>query len=169
MDPAIVTATNSDVAAITALKTAVANRLTQEFGHGHWSSCPTEKSVLRYIDSSRVLVARSRKKIIGTLRLATKKPWAIDTNYFTPVKRPLYLLDMAVDPKRQQQGIGRRLLDQARIVAQAWPAQAIRLDAYDAAAGAGDFYAKCGFREVGRVTYRGTPLIYFELLIACPT
>jgi len=165
----IATATASDAAAITALKTAVANRLTQEFGHGHWSSCPSEKSVLRGIESSRVLIARSRNKIVGTLRLATKKPWAIDTNYFTPVKRPVYLLDMAVDPDRQRQGIGRTLLDQARIVAQSWPAQAIRLDAYDAAAGAGDFYAKCGFCEVGRVTYRGTPLIYFELLIACPT
>jgi hypothetical protein len=39
------------------------------------------------------------------------------------------------------------------------------LDAYDAAAGAGDFYAKRGFPEVGRVTYRGTPLIDFELLL----
>ena len=47
----------------------------------------------------------------------------------------------------------------------AWPADAIRLDAYDAPAGAGDFYAKCGFREVGRATYRGVPLVYFELLL----
>jgi hypothetical protein len=28
------------------------------------------------------------------------------------------------------------------------------MEAYDAAAGAGEFYSKCGFREVGRVTYR---------------
>jgi hypothetical protein len=27
------------------------------------------------------------------------------------------------------------------------------------------FYAKCGYREVGRVTYRGTPLVYFERLL----
>jgi hypothetical protein len=51
------------------------------------------------------------------------------------------------------------------VVARAWPSQAIRLDAYDADAGAGGFYAKCGFREVGRVTYRTVPLIYFELLL----
>ena len=42
---------------------------------------------------------------------------------------------------------------------------AIRLDAYDAAAGAGDFYAKNGFREVGRTKYRNAPLIYYELLL----
>jgi hypothetical protein len=50
-------------------------------------------------------------------------------------------------------------------VARAWPSDALRLDAYDHAAGAGPFYATCGFREVGRVTYRGVPLIYFELLL----
>jgi hypothetical protein len=27
------------------------------------------------------------------------------------------------------------------------------------------FYAKCGFREVGRVIYRKTPLVYFDLLL----
>ena len=48
---------------------------------------------------------------------------------------------------------------------QAWPADAIRLDAYDADAGAGDFYAKCGFREVGKATYREVPLRYFEKLL----
>ena len=32
-------------------------------------------------------------------------------------------------------------------------------------AGAGSFYAKCGFREVGRVRYRTVPLIYFEMLL----
>lgn len=30
---------------------------------------------------------------------------------------------------------------------------------------AGGFYQKCGFREVGRVTYRNVPLIYFEMLL----
>jgi hypothetical protein len=41
----------------------------------------------------------------------------------------------------------------------------IRLDAYDGPAGAGGFYAKRGFREVGRVVYRGTPLVYFERIL----
>jgi GNAT superfamily N-acetyltransferase len=72
---------------------------------------------------------------------------------------------MAVAPASQGKGLGRQMLADAVAVAAAWPAQAIRLDAYDTAAGAGAFYAKCGFREVGRATYRGTPLIYYERLL----
>jgi hypothetical protein len=45
------------------------------------------------------------------------------------------------------------------------PGDAIRLDAYDAEAGAGEFYRKYGFREVGRASYRNVPLIYFERLL----
>jgi GNAT superfamily N-acetyltransferase len=97
------------------------------------------------------------------LRLATKKPWAIDVSYFTPVKRPLYLTGMAVAVVRQGQGLGRLALEDARAVATAWPAEAIRLDAYDAAAGGGPFYARFGFVERGRVVYKGNPLRYYEL------
>ena len=72
---------------------------------------------------------------------------------------------MAVAPDLQRQGIGRALVREGVAVAREWPSHAIRLDAYDAMAGAGGFYLKCGFREVGRVTYRKVPLIYFELLL----
>lgn len=161
----VTAASESDAAQIVAVRAAAANRLTQEFGKGHWSSCPTEKGVLRQIRSERVLVARSGDVIAGALVLATKKPWAIDVSYFTAVPKAIYLHSMAVAPEMQRQGIGRMLLDEARRAARAWPGQAIRLDAYDAAAGAGAFYAKCGFRETGRVVYRGTPLVYFELLL----
>jgi GNAT superfamily N-acetyltransferase len=72
---------------------------------------------------------------------------------------------MAVAPAVQRMGVGRALLEQAAAVAREWPGDAIRLDAYDAAAGAGGFYASCGYREVGRVTYRTVPLIYYERLL----
>jgi GNAT superfamily N-acetyltransferase len=159
------TAVEADAAEIAALRTAAAHRLTEEFGHGHWSGGTTEKSVLRGIRTSRVVVARGGDDIVATLTLGTRKPWAIDPKYFTEVDRPLYLTDMAVHPSAQRKGVGRRILENAASVARALPADAIRLDSYDAAAGAGPFYAKCGLREVGRVTYRGTPLIYFELLL----
>jgi GNAT superfamily N-acetyltransferase len=159
------TATEADAAALALLRTAVAVRLTDEHGRGHWSGIVTDRTVLRSLRSSRVLVARRRGDILGTLTLGTRKPWAIDVSYFTKVERPLYLTDMAVDPRVQRQGIGRRLLAEATSVARAWPADAIRLDSYDTPAGAGRFYEKCGYREVGRVTYRGTPLIYFELVL----
>ena len=73
---------------------------------------------------------------------------------------------MAVDPDLQRRGIGRQVLEEARVIARAWPGEAIRLDAYDGALGAGPFYARCGYREVGRVTYRNVPLVYFERLIS---
>jgi GNAT superfamily N-acetyltransferase len=151
-----------DAAEIARLRTEVAHRLTQDHGIGHWSSEVSEKGVLRGILTSHVVVARSETAIVGTLRLAPKKPWAIDAAYFADVRRPLYLVDMAVLPAVQREGIGRYLCDEARRIARAWPADAIRLDAYDHAAGAGGFYVKCGFREVGRVIYRKVPLIYFE-------
>jgi GNAT superfamily N-acetyltransferase len=158
-------AQSADAKEIAVLRTAVAERLTADFGPGHWSSPATERGVLAALRNSRLLLAREGARLAGTLRLATKKPWAIDQSCFSPSLRPLYLSDMAVAPDRQRSGIGRRCLAEAMAIARAWPADAIRLDAYDAPAGAGAFYAKCGYREVGWVRYRGTPLIYFELLL----
>jgi len=165
MKISVTTASEADAPAIASLRTSVAAHLTRQFGEGHWSSCVTEKSVLRTIKTSRVLVARNNREIIGTLRLETKKPWAIDLAYFKSVSRPLYLHDIAVTPDLQRRGIGRRLVEEAKAVARIWPSEAIRLDAYDSDAGAGPFYAKCGFLEVGRKEYRGVPLVYFELLL----
>jgi len=113
----------------------------------------------------RVYVAREGEKIVATLRLATKKPWAIDKSYFTKCRKPLYLLAMAVTPSRQRQGLGRLCMEEAAELARALKADAIRLDAYDAPAGAGGFYARCGCTEMGRVIYRNAPLIYYEMLI----
>lgn len=158
-------ATNADAATIALVRTVVAESLTCDYGRGHWSSCVTEKTVLRGLRASPVLVARSEGGIVGTVRLQTKKPWAIDPRYFARARRPLYLHDLAVAPHAQRQGAGRRLIEEAVVVATAWPGDAIRLDSYDHQAGAAGFYARCGFRAVGRVTYRGVPLIYFELLL----
>jgi GNAT superfamily N-acetyltransferase len=160
------TATQADAPALAALHTEVAEDLTRRFGRGPWSSATSEKGVRFGMRHSRVVIARKGKSIVGTLHLPTKKPWAIDVSYFTPATKPLYLTHMAVIPTLQRQRIGSRLLKEAVKQARAWPADAIRLDAFDAEAGAGAFYAKCGFREVGRVTYRKAPLIYFELVLS---
>ncbi len=159
-------ATPGDAEAVARLRNAASEDLTRRYGRGHWSSATSKRGVLRGMSTtSRVIVARGHDGIIATLRLATKKPWAIDPAYFTAARKCLYLTDMAVDPARQRTGIGRQLLEEAIPVARAWPAEAIRLDAYDADAGAGGFYATCGFREVGRVIYRKVPLIYYERLV----
>lgn len=159
------TARDEDVPAILALHAAVAARLTEQFGRGHWSQVGTERGVRHAMRTTRYVVARSGRKIVGSLRLATKKPWAIDVRYFTPVKRPLYPIGMAVSPTIQRGGVGRELLEEAKRVAIAWPADAIRLDAYDSRAGAGPFYEKCGYEERGRKTYRRVPLVYYELVL----
>ena len=164
-DLSVTGAAEADAAALAALHCLVAQDLTRLHGRGHWSYETTERGVLRAITTARVLVVRRNAAIVGTLQLQTKKPWAIDRTYFTEVPRPLYLTAMAVHPSMQRRGIGRYLLQEACSAAREWPAQAIRLDAYDAEAGAGPFYAKCGFREAGRVIYRGTPLIYYEWLL----
>ena len=161
-------ATPKDVALIAALQNAAAGALTVRFGPGHWSSLVTERSATLAQRHARVRVGTSDARVLTVLRLATKKPWAIDVSYFTPVKRPLYLTGMAISVAHQGRGLGRLALEDARATAGAWPADGIRLDAYDADAGAGPFYAKCGFQERGRVVYKGDPLIYYELLLTGP-
>ena len=151
---------------IAALRVATARDLTERFGRGHWSGETSERGVLAGMRQSKVWVARWGTMVVATFRMSTTKPWAIDRAYFAKSSHPLYLTDMAVRPDLQGQGIGRLCLDKAVQCAKEWPADAIRLDAYDAEAGAGEFYAKCGFREVGSVVFRGVPLTYFEWLIS---
>jgi GNAT superfamily N-acetyltransferase len=158
-------AADTDALNIAELRSAVAETLTRHFGAGHWSRVATERGVRSEMDESKVFVAQHKGRLVATLRLTTRKPWAIDRSHFSASERPLYLISMAVAPDMQRQGIGRQCVEQIREIGRRWPADAIRLDAYDAPAGAGMFYAKSGFRNVGRGKYRGCPLLYFEWLI----
>ena len=158
-------ATPAAAPAIAALRTATAVALTARYGYGHWSSCASESAVLFDLRVPIVCAGWQDDRLLATFRLATKRPWAIDASYFSDARTPLYLTSMAVEPESQCQGIGRLCIEEAKRLALAWPGDAIRLDAYDAEAGAGGFYAKAGFREVARVVYRGTPLVYFEMLL----
>ena len=152
----------SDAAELAKLHSLEAELLTLEFGAGPWSNPTSEKSMLLALRTSSVFVARMNLEIIATLRLNVKKPWAIDTSFFTPSKHPLYLLAMAVAPAHQRQGIGRQCLREAERIARKMGVDFLRLDAFDAPAGAGSFYARCHWTEVGRKTYRGAAMIYFE-------
>jgi GNAT superfamily N-acetyltransferase len=154
-----------DITFSTALGGAVSEHLTARYGQGGWSSPPNERAVFLSLRHAKVVIALDGETIVGKLRLQTKKPWAIDRAYFTPVKKELFLTGMAVMPAWQRKGVGRLLIGEAVRVARAWPADSICLDAFDADAGAGGFYAKCGFTERGRTTYRIAPLIYFEMLL----
>jgi GNAT superfamily N-acetyltransferase len=165
MQGALTIATEDDAEAVADLRNAVAEVLTDRHGIGHWSSLSTAKGVRASMKRSSVYVAKENGRIVGTLVLQTRKPWAIDRRWFTQVTRPLYLVGMAVEPARQRHGLGRRCIEEAVGFCRNWPADSLCLDAYDADAGAGAFYQKCGFSEVGRATYKNTPLIYFEMLV----
>jgi GNAT superfamily N-acetyltransferase len=158
-------ATADDIPGIVTVRVNAAEDLTARFGGGHWSGHASERGVAWDLRQGTILVARRGSTIIGTLKIATRKPWAIDVTYFTPGKRPWYLTNMAVDPEWQGKGIGKRCVLEAVRLVRTWGGDAVRLDAYDAVAGAGPFYEKCGFTERGRVTYRITPLVYFEMIL----
>ena len=158
-------ATDEDIPGLVTLQVAVNADQERRFGRDRWSTTITERSVARGLRSSRVLIAMRQGGIAGEIRMQTKKPWAIDLGYFTPVARAVYLHDVHVDPRLQRSGIGRQLFERAKAAAREWPADAIRLDAYDGPSGGGPFYRKCGFTEVGRAVYRGVPLAYFEFVL----
>nr|WP_236065445.1 GNAT family N-acetyltransferase [Niastella soli] len=114
---------------------------------------------------ARVLVAKNGHLVIGTLRLTASRPWVIDPAYFTPVRHPVYLVDMAVRPGYQRIGVGRALIEEAKKMAAALSGDSLRLDAYEGVAGACGFYEKCGFTEMGHIVYKTVPHVYFEWLI----
>ena len=159
-------ATPDDIPGIVTVRVNAAEELTRRYGGGHWSGHASERGVAWDLRQARVLVARRGKSVVATLKIGTRKPWAIDASYFTPARRPWYLTNMAVDPEHQGLGIGRKCVLSAVRLVREWGGDAVWLDAYeDAQAGAGPFYVKCGFSEVGRKTYRVTPLVYYELRV----
>lgn len=158
----------ADADALTALHAAAAADLTKRFGEGHWSRPAVVRRVEAPSPYVRLRVGTQGGRVVSALRLQTRKPWAIDGAYFTPVRRPLYVTGMVVAVAHQGRGLGRAALEDALRIATAWPADALRLDAYDAAAGAGRFYKKAGFERRGRVVYKGDPLVYYELLLRPP-
>ena len=158
-------ATDAEAAGIAEVITAASQDLTDKHGHGQWSAVATQKGILSNMSKARVLVAKVNNTVVGTLRLTASRPWVIDPAYFTPVYRPIYLVDMAVRPGYQRIGVGRALIEQAKAMAAALTGDSIRLDAYEGIAGAGGFYEKCGFTNMGHIEYKKVPHIYFEWLI----
>jgi hypothetical protein len=102
-----VQAAESDAAAIAALRVATANDLTERFGRGHWSGEATARGVIAGMHDATIWIARRGASIVGTFRLSSLKPWAIDISRFAPASMPLYLTDMAVLPDQQGHGLAR--------------------------------------------------------------
>jgi GNAT superfamily N-acetyltransferase len=161
----LVLASADDIPELVAMRTRVSLDLAKRFGEGFWAGRPSEGSERFLMRTGQVHIARHRGKLIATLALTTRKPWSIDVKNFRPSARPLYVRAMAVDPAQQRKGAGRKCLAEARRIAEEMGRDAIRLDAFDCPAGAGEFYRKCGFTEAARVVYKGVPHIDFEMLL----
>jgi len=67
----ITIATEADAAEIARLRTAVAEDLSRQFGHGYWSSVVTETSVARGLPHARVAILRADDAIVGGVTLET--------------------------------------------------------------------------------------------------
>jgi GNAT superfamily N-acetyltransferase len=158
-------ANDDDAPGLVRLREAVNARLAEEFGRGFWCTELSEHGALSAVRGAQVYVARHRGGIVATLALTARKPWAIHLGCFEPRQRPFYLTNMAVHPEFQRLGLGREAIAEAQRITLAAGGDAIRLDAYDVPAGAGLFYEKCGFTEVGRAVYRTAPLIYYEMAL----
>jgi GNAT superfamily N-acetyltransferase len=158
-------ASPDDIPELVAMRTRVSQDLAKKFGQGFWAGRPTEGGERFLMRIGQVYVARNRGRLIATLGLTTRKPWSIDVKNFRASAKPLYVRAMAVDPAQQRKGVGRKCLAEARRIAEEMGRDAIRLDAFDCAAGAGNFYLKCGFSEAARVVYKGVPHIDFEMVL----
>jgi GNAT superfamily N-acetyltransferase len=158
-------ATTDDASEIATLRNASADHLTAKHGDGPWSGHVSDKGVLFNMRNGHVLFVRKKGRIVATLAISGKKPWSIDKKYFCPAKRPLYVMSMAIAPAEQRKGLGRLCIGAALKFCKEQLADAVRLDAYDSAGGAGVFYQKCGFMEVAKASYRNVPLIYYEVLL----
>jgi len=156
----------ADAAAIAALRHASARQLTQRYGHGAWSATNASiGGVAMEARSGELFLARTEGSVVASLRLSGRNPWLGDIGFFTSRTQPLYVTSMAVHPAVQRQGMGRAAVEAVFRLAAMRGNDAIRLDAFDAPAGAGGFYRKCGFRDVRRAQYFDTPLIWFERLL----
>src|ERR1700759_4732000 len=94
-------ASESDAEEIAFLRNSVAADLAARSGSGAGSRT-TAKGGLYHLRLGQILVARHKGRIVGSLLLVKKKPWAIDVNYFTPVPSQIYLVSMNVDPALQR-------------------------------------------------------------------
>src|SRR3954469_11466149 len=74
----LVAATEGDVAGVFALKRAVAEHLTERYGKGPWSPFGTIKGTASAVRSPTLWLLKEGEAVIAMLRLASRKPWAID-------------------------------------------------------------------------------------------
>jgi hypothetical protein len=136
-------ATADDVSDLVSLRAAVNQHLIAQFGKGYWASGLTEKGVLFAMKTATVYTARDRNRLIATVTLSTCSPGPSTRNISARVR------SLCISPRWQAIRMSS---------ARGWASSVLRTRAGSP--------GKCGFREVGRATYRNSPLIYFEMVLA---
>ncbi|NRA37941.1 MAG: GNAT family N-acetyltransferase [Planctomycetes bacterium] len=144
------------------LRNAVEKKLIQDYGSGDWGFTITESIVRRGLKNGKILLAWFGVELVGTLTLSKKKPWAVNKKIFPRSDNPIYMIAMAISPKHQRKGIGAKMVKKAISIAKTDGHDFIHLDSYNAEAGAGGFYEKCGFNHVCDIVYKECPLSYWS-------
>ena len=158
-------ATVEDAEAVAALRNAVSDDLTFKHGKGSWTRHSTTAGVLQDLRNAQLYVAVHRDEIVASLVLDTKIPWSTDLRKISKAKRPLFLTSMVVAPELQRQGVGRSCLAEVAKIFRRAKADAVLLETFDhRTAGAGPFYARCGWRVCGGAKSCDALVIYYELL-----
>ena len=156
----------SDAATVRGLRAAAAEELMRRCGEGHWSEVFTVATIKKHLAEKAVFLVDLDVTPVATFELHTNKPFWYSTAWFAEPDAPaFYLLHMAVLPARQRHGIGRHIMSEIEDMARGQGHRAVRFDAYDALAGAGAFYQKCGYELVHSGSFNGVPLEYYEKLL----
>ena len=158
-------ARREDAAAVHAIRVAAADELTHRHGDGRWARVTPERILRKHIASKNVHVAECGEAL-ATYALKRRRIGFYDPAWFAhPGDDAIYLTDMAVRPDIQRRGVGRAVMAAIDEFARSLGCGAVRFDAYDAAAGAGRFYEKCGYTCVHRGSVNGVGLEYFEKVL----
>ncbi|HUK59505.1 MAG TPA: GNAT family N-acetyltransferase [Stellaceae bacterium] len=160
-------AESGDVQNVRNVLAAAAHALTARYGHGHWSTVRTLRTLRKYAGDRVLYLVDLDDVPVGTLKLTHRKVGFYHGDWFAdPGASAAYLMDMAIDPRHQRHTIGRRAMALAEEIARREGLCAVRLDAYRGPAGAGAFYRKCGYTLVHQGEINGARLEYYEKLLS---
>jgi GNAT superfamily N-acetyltransferase len=136
------------------------------FGEGHWGVVLSLSGTRERAKLGELYVIEDAGVPVATFVLNRRKPGWYHTAWFAdPKAESGYLTHLAVRPEGQRRGIGRYALAEAEALCRAAHLAALRFDAYQGAAGAGPFYAKCNYTLRHSNKFRGVGLDYYEKVL----
>lgn len=129
---------------------------------------PTLEIIQDDIESELLYIIKENDTVLGIITLNEEQPseWG-GINWSTQEGRPLMIHRLAVNPKWQKRGVGRRLLDFAEKYAICNEYTSIRLDAYSGNPRALKLYEKHKYKRMGQVYFpmRELPFYCYEKIL----